>query len=258
MHVAVRVMLLVGVLATPTSPLNAKEMLRTNERIWSALTPAERTKISDTYFVDVAAGSQFGVLIDAQVVDESTPSTSAGAAIGEAYGSATYIDRAFKGSTPSYSARDHVTSSLLGAIIGSAMDQPAQRRFRIRYVVRDLAGNVSQIEQISDQPFRQPVGVCVTLPALTMTTQSTCDTEVVVFRARYLATPAPATGSGNEIVTRKASSVTSAPGSSQVKHKEAETIQNSKDAEVRCRIGTAGVVSTSAQNCIDAEGEIIR
>jgi len=84
------------------------------------------------YDVDITDRGQYGVIIDVQGINESTAGTTSGAAIGQSYGSAIYVDRAFQG-VPTYSATNHVSAALLGAIIGSSLDTPSNSKFHFMY-----------------------------------------------------------------------------------------------------------------------------
>ena len=228
----------------PAGAHAAGDMLRTNDVIWKTLSEAEKDRLRSAYVVDVANSRQYGTIIDAQAVDESTPGTNAGSAIGQAYGSAMYIDNAFKGPRPNYSATSHVGAALLGAIVGSALDAPAVRQFRFRYTVRSLDGSMVQIDRVEGQPFRQPVGVCVSVPALVIEPQGTCETSVTEFRARYF--PQETRAATQEKASKKAASGKSSPPGA------AESKQG-----VKCRLGETSIVYVDYQSCINAEGKIL-
>ncbi|WP_137106039.1 hypothetical protein [Azospirillum argentinense] len=216
--------------------------------MWSALSEAEKTSLQAKYVVDVADGSRYGVIIDAQSLDESTPGTTGGAALGQAYGSALYVDNAFKGSRPSYSATDHVGAALLGALIGSAMDAPPVRQFRFRYTVRDLSGSVRQIDRVEGQPFRQPTGICIAIPSLALEAQSICDVDIVSFRARYLP---PANG-------KSSNGAVAIPDAKSEKRKTNKiALPSPQSSIVRCKVGPSGIVLVSIEECINAEGKVL-
>ncbi|WP_434624340.1 hypothetical protein [Azospirillum sp. B2RO_4] len=221
----------------------AGDMLRTNDVIWKALSEAEKDRLRSSYVVDVANGRQYGTIIDAQAVDESTPGTNVGAAIGQAYGSAMYIDNAFKRPNPNYSATNHVGAALLGAILGSALDAPAVRQFRFRYTVRSLDGSTTQIDRVEAQPFRQPLGVCVSVPALTIEPQGTCETSAAEFRVRYFSQEATVSPPGKVVKKTAVRPSTS-------KAVEANQI-------VKCRLGETSIVYVEYQSCLNAEGKVL-
>lgn len=235
-------------LALVATSAGAADMLKTNALVWGSLSEAERSSLRAHYLVDVADGSSFGMIMDAQAVDESTPGTTGGAALGGAIGSAMYVDNAFKGPIQNwnYSAQGHLGAALLGAVIGSATDVPAQRLFRFRYTIKTANGDVRQTERVSDQPFRQPIGVCVALPALTVAPSGACETDVAAFRARYLAAAAPTPEPRSAVASPAARSARTVP----------EPI--AATATIRCKIGSASVIATSAKNCTNAQGEILR
>lgn len=239
----------VAIGAVPALAQATGDLLRTNDVIWRSLSEAEKRQLQSNYIVDVVSSRQVGIIIDAQAVDESTPGTNGGAAIGQAYGSAMYIDNAFKGPKADHPATGHVGAALLGALIGSAMDAPAIRQFRFRYTVRSPDGSIAQFDRVEAQPFRQPAGVCVNLPSLATTTASVCDADVGAFRTLKL-TAAPVTAP-----PRPRGSV---PENSSALPRGAAMGKTTSIDQVRCRLGVSGVVVVSKSDCETAEGEIVK
>ena len=74
----------------------AADLLKVNATVWNNLTEPERATLQTSYIVDVATGTSYGVIVDAQAVNESTPGSTAGSPLGGALGSAMYVDKAFK------------------------------------------------------------------------------------------------------------------------------------------------------------------
>jgi hypothetical protein len=100
-----------------------------------------------------------GIVLSAQVSDESHINSGAGAQVGALYGQAGYIDSA---SWQNYSATSQITYGLAGAIIGGLLlDAPTQSAFRLTYFVKMSDGNIKKIETTSDSATRIPEGVCV-------------------------------------------------------------------------------------------------
>ncbi len=228
----------------PVAQASASELLLVNPKIWNGLTVTEKSTLQSLYIVSVA-GNEYGSIIDVQGVNESTPGTNAGASMGEAYGQAMYLDHAFKGPTPNYSATNQVTAGILGALIGSTMDAPAQARVHFRYTIRTVQGNTTQIDQIGPQMFHLPVGSCVSIATLTLTNQLACDADLGSFRARYLTSANRNAGKGRE------------PDGDMTRGIKDRYKRVSDGAVIRCKIGSMAVVRLSAQQCRDSEGRIL-
>jgi hypothetical protein len=163
---------------------SSKAQLTVNAAIWSALSEAEKDQIKHKYEVDITDRDQYGLIVDVQGSNESTAGTNTGAALGQAYGSAMYIDRAFQG-TPTYSATNHVSAALVGAIIGSSLDKPPESKFHFMYTIKDMTGNIIQREQLTGQPFHQSIGMCVSLPNIAPVSRSLCENNLEVFKKTY-------------------------------------------------------------------------
>jgi hypothetical protein len=131
--------------------------------LWNALSEEQRNVLDERYVVEVIAEKNYGVIIDAQTVNESTPGSTAGSQLGAAYGSAAYLDRAFKGAPQNwnYSATGQLTSSIAGALVGSLLDKNAQSRFHTRYTIRSNSGDVGFVDSYSGDQFTHPAGLCV-------------------------------------------------------------------------------------------------
>jgi hypothetical protein len=149
------------------------------------LSEAEKDQIKRKYDIDITDRNQYGLIVDVQGSNESTAGTNTGAALGQAYGSAMYIDRAFQG-TPTYSATNHVSAALVGAIIGSSLDKPPEAKFHFMYTFKDMAGNIIQREQLTDQPFHQPIGMCVSLPTISPVSVNLCENNLEAFKKSYI------------------------------------------------------------------------
>jgi hypothetical protein len=154
--------------------------------VWDELDVAERQLIEASYSVVVLEPDGYGVILDVQGADQSTPGTNAGAALGGAVASAAYIDRAFSGNH-SYSAGANLAIGLLGALIGSAaMDKAPTTQFQFRYTIRHGNGEVQYFDEVKADGFRHSVGVCVLTPSLTLVSQQVCKQTAQSARAKFL------------------------------------------------------------------------
>ncbi|CAO3378450.1 hypothetical protein [Azospirillum argentinense] len=185
-----------GTAPATVAPPGTHPALTVSTVVWFALTDGERDTVRDRYDVNVSELANYALILDVQGVDESTPGTVGGSALGGSLGSAMYVDSAFRGPSINYSATSHFGASLLGAVIGSSMDRQAQRSFRFRYSVKDGAGNINQFDRVSPEPFHQPVGACVEVASLTIMPSSHCAMDLSSFREQYLRPPAKTAPAG--------------------------------------------------------------
>ena len=135
----------------------AQQQIRVSQTAWMALTPAEQSSIQQRSVVSLVDPHSFGVIIDNQAVNESTPGTTGGAALGGAIGNAAYVDNALK--TGNYSAKTQLASGVLGAVLGSTLDSKANAQFHFRYAVKLGTGDIQYFDQVKGDAFRHPVGV---------------------------------------------------------------------------------------------------
>jgi hypothetical protein len=242
--------LVFGVVAVACS-VHAQSKLRLSSVAWAGLTVTEQATIQKQYLVEPLPLSSFGLVIDNQGVDRSTPGTNGAAGLGQAIGSAAYIDNAFKPSG-NYSAKSHLAAILLGGFLGAAFDRPAQNQYQFRYAVKLADGNVAYYDAITSDPFRHPAGVCVNLPEVTLVSdQSLCTQTADSLRTRYLAE--------NPNITH------AMPVDAIDVAKDAVVVQVQETAPtvpigtvVLCKIGLTAPVTTSLEKCSSINGVIIK
>ena len=104
------------------------------------------------------ANTSTGIVINSQILDESTTNTHTGALLGSAFGQAAYIDST---RWNNYSAKSQFGAGLAGAMIGSLTDKPSNKHYRIIYFIRLKNGDTRQVEQFSHEQKYIPPGVCV-------------------------------------------------------------------------------------------------
>lgn len=211
------------------------QSIKVAESAWNSLSADERASIQRQYTVEIATVDAFGIIIDNQGVNQSTPGTSGGAVLGAMTADAIYIDKAFKGSNWNYSAKENLGYALLGAMIGSAFDKPPVSQFQFRYAVRLGNGDIRYYDHIKSDAFRHPVGICVSLPAVSITDQSICSQDANTLRVKYL----NAVG-----ITPAIPTLTAAPSSG-----PGTQIPAADNSFVQCRLGTLAPVRTTAEKC---------
>lgn len=99
-----------------------------------------------------------GVIMSAQIVDRSRPGTTGGAAVGATLAQAIYIDSA---SWQSYRATNQLAAGILGALVGSSVDQRPAVMFQKVYFIRTVSGEVRRVDEQSSDPVTYPVGACL-------------------------------------------------------------------------------------------------
>ena len=139
----------------------------------ASLTPDEKQRLLAMDGVRVLSDDQYGIITDAQGVDQSTPGTKGGAALGGVLASAGYLDHALGGGN--YSAINQLAVGLLGAAAGSTLDSSATARFQFRYAVKLGDGDIKYFDETKSTSFRHAVGVCVLLPRLELVSQRICN-----------------------------------------------------------------------------------
>lgn len=231
---------LLAISALVLSSAHAQTIVVTRQS-WDGLSPDERAVIQSRYVVDTRDGSMYGEIVDAQGLDLSTPETHSGAALGAAIGNAAYIDRALKPDN-NFSAKTHLATILLGAIVGSALDKPAQAQYKFRYAVRMPDGDIEYREVLQSDPFRHPPGVCLDLNMMEKVSQSLCAAGPDSLRARYLKDGAP---------LRPASAVPLTPAEG-----ESDDLKKS-DTIIQCKPANLASVATTREKCLLINGEVL-
>jgi hypothetical protein len=220
---------------------HSEELLKVSRTAWEGLSADERTSIQAGRLVDVRDAGTFGLVTDNQGVNESTPGTTAGAAVGGSLAEAAYIDHAFKPGN-NYSAKNQLAVGILGAIVGSTLDKPAVQQFHFRYAVKLENGELKTLDSVQPSPFRHPVGLCVSVPDLAQLPQGLCTNTAADLRRIYVA-GAPTTTSSITGAQQGANpgvvSTAPAPGA------------------VMCKLGNLAPVSTSEAKCKAIGGEVL-
>lgn len=163
------------------------EILNVPQPIWDGLQAQQRALLGERFVINVRAGNTYGVIMDVQSLNESGSGSTAGSQLGAAYGSAAYVDNAFSGRPQNwnYSATNHLTAQVAGALIGSLANQPAHARFRTRYTIKNGNGGVEYIEEIKSDAFRHSMGLCVQLGPIRPIDLETCGLTHEQFLAKY-------------------------------------------------------------------------
>lgn len=151
-----------GIDADPQALVQIREQSQAQDKVSMAENDAYSTR-------------RVGRVVDVQVVSHGTPGSNAGAALGSATAQAGYIDNTILGSG-NYSAMGQVGAGVIGAVIGSALDQPARAWYAIHYWI-DFGGGPRKIAVSSYSPTHAPRGACVAAHQgqVTVTSTAECD-----------------------------------------------------------------------------------
>ena len=163
----------------------AKRIAMITRPVWDALSEHERGQIESTHDLHIVEPDHYGVIIDVQGVDQSMPGSNVGASMGGAVASAAYFDHALRGGN--YSAVNQLAIGVLGAALGSGLDSKPTSQFQFRYTIKLGDGEIKYFDEVKSTSFRHSVGVCVTLPSLTLVSQQVCQQTAETVRKRYLA-----------------------------------------------------------------------
>lgn len=232
-----------------TSFAHSQTQISVLENAWVDLSLEERTAIQRDHLVSPLQSSLVGVVIDNQGIDNSTPGSNGGSALGGAVASATYIDNAFR-PDHNYSAKGHLAAIILGNVLGSALNRAPNSEYHFRYAIKNASGDISYHDSISQSPFRHPVGVCVLLPQVALPpNQDLCFQTADSLRTKYLK-----------------QRVRAAPMQIQQALPEPKFAENSPatispqlvDKRVLCKVAELPPVQTSENKCELINGEIIR
>lgn len=170
--------------ALNTTAIVSKKIAMITRTSWIGLSEVEKTKIALLHEVKILEDDQFGLITDVQGIDQSTQATSGGAMLGGAVANAAYIDNAIRGGN--YSATNQLALGILGAALGSGMDNKAISQFQFRYTVKMGDGNIKYFDEVKSTAFRHSVGVCVTVPSMTLLSQHVCTQTPDSVRKRFL------------------------------------------------------------------------
>ena len=216
----------------------AQQLIKVSQSAWLELTSTERELIQKKYIIDLADRDDFGVIIDNQGVNESTSGTTLGANLGSSIANAAYIDNAIK--SGNYSAKNQLAIGIIGAIVGSTLDRRPNAQYHYRYAVKLNSGNIKYVDEVTSDPFRHPIGICVSVPSIALIGQQLCTQTAAILRSMYLdATPIKI--SVLQVPEPLAPSInTTLPIAADM-----STLQ----PLINCKLGTLAPVRTSADKC---------
>ncbi len=214
------------------TPLCKASDLTISQHLWEQFSVADRsTLLSKFPNLELASPDTIGVIQAVQTVNRSTAGTNTGAILGGAFGQAAYVDNALKGNGSNYSAVNHIGSAVLGAAIGSSVDQSPQRSFDFNYAIKTVDGQLREVRTSSSQEFTKPIGQCVSFPDLRPLQAITCSTDKVQL-----------------LKTLSASS-------SEQSKAQSKKITVNSDVKVACRINGVGLMTLERSVCREMEGK---
>lgn len=230
-----------------SSGVFAQNSIKVSTNAWQGLSSEDKNEIQKKYLVETIDSEYFGVIIDNQGIDKSTPGTKGGSVLGEAVANAAYIDNALDGGD--YSAKNHLGVLLVGALVGGMFDSKPQSHYKFRYAIRLGNGSIIYKDIFSTEPFRHPVGVCVRIPEVSVVAeQHLCTQTSASLRDLYIQKE------NNSIDFKK--NVEFEKNISSKKAKEDLSVVESKKS-VYCKINTLAPVNTSLEKCNLINGVVI-
>lgn len=176
------------------------QILLVNEAVFIQLSSDDQDKIRIGHpSMQVVPMQLTGTLVSHQVVDTSKPGTTVGSQLGSAIAQAAYIDQARLGN---YSAVSQIGVGLVGALVGSSLDQSTQKGYLINYGIKLIDGSVKAILTRSADGIAAPVGQCVFVDDATEAPPYLCADNLVSFlqRARTLNADKGGKGRGTHVV----------------------------------------------------------
>lgn len=160
-----------------------RKNLSVNRELFVQLSQEQQDRLSEKYNLHFYEPNQIGIVTDRQIRNLSTPGSNFGAELGGAVGATAYVSKA----TPSsYSLKNDVGNTLLGAVVGAMLlnQQPVQR-YQIRYTVKLRNGDLTQVDHIFGSPIGEGAGVCINTSNAQRLDQSFCTMTLSDFRLKF-------------------------------------------------------------------------
>lgn len=213
------------------SEINKRDVIHIMQNLWDDFSIDEKLSVSSKFQnIEILSSDSVGLINSVQSVDRSTKGTSSGAVLGSAISQAIYIDRAITNSGGSYSAKTHLGAGVLGAILGSALDEKPQQYYIFNYGVRTLDGQIRETRISSKDEFSRPIGQCVSFPDLNIIPASICSEDKIQFLKRIFAI---AGAPNNVVISREYSGL-----------------------QVKCNVPGVGFMTLEKNSCTQMNGEI--
>lgn len=199
------------------------QILLVNEAVFAQLSSDDQDKIRiGQPSMQVVPMRSVGTLVSHQIVDTSKPGTTAGSQLGSAIAQAAYIDQARIGN---YSAVTQIGAGLVGALVGSSLDQSAQKGFLINYGIKLIDGSVKSILTRSVDGIAAPIGQCVFVDDATEAPPYLCADNLVSFLQRAMTLNADKGGKG-------------------------------RGTHVVCQVSAVGAIQLSREDCSKLGGQV--
>src|SRR5262249_26336173 len=133
------------------------------------------------------------------------------------------------------------TAGVIGGLVGSLLNTPAQATYRHVYTLKAANGDVSTVEKVTESPIYVPTGLCVETSSLTPVNDNLCERGLPSELAAFLGAQS---GNSTESIAKKE---TTAPVSAPVV---------AQGELVACRLGTTSNIQTTAEKCKQAGGTL--
>lgn len=181
-----------------TGPVDAgcprkSDILLVNQRAWLSLAQAEKDELQTQGVVEVLPNTSVGTVVQVQQLNEFTPGSNAGSALGERIAVANYIDN-----SNNISGKGLLGAQLGGALLGSLFNSDPKQRVFERHTIKTVEGDLVNIDRVRDPAgFSIPNGTCIEIANMGTIDQSVCDGSALRLKEKYLkqaqvvAAPAP-------------------------------------------------------------------
>jgi len=159
-------------------------LIEVPNRIWMRFAQSEKSNIDKKNIVKIIKDDSYGLIIDYQGQNLSDTGSSMGSFLGAEYARRQYNDDYFKERQKninqgkplqSYNSVGAMNQELLGALIGSINDTPAQSKYAFRYTIRTGDGKLTYKDVVSSDPFRHSKGACVNIENMQPIMQEICE-----------------------------------------------------------------------------------
>ena len=125
-------------------------------------------------------------------------------------------------------------------MLGSTLDRKPNAQYHYRYAVKLGSGNIKFFDETKSDPFRHPIGVCISVPNIALVEQQLCTQTAATLRTTYLDVPT------TQVVVAPAAASTPL---NKAEEPEATPDLGASPSHVNCKLGTLAPVRTSAEKC---------
>jgi hypothetical protein len=158
------------------------EILLVSQKAWDYLGQAEKEELQSKGTIEVLPNTSVGTVVQVQQLNEFTPGSNVGSAIGERVAVANYVDN-----TNNISGKGLLGAQLGGALLGSFFNSDPKQRVFERYTIKTIDGDLVNIDkERNPAAFSIPNGTCLEIANMQTLDQSVCDGTASKLKEKYL------------------------------------------------------------------------